>query len=53
MKRLFFVLATITLLLSAMRGYAQTDQAAEAPTTLEGWAERVQKFGKGIPQEQV
>ena len=53
MKRAFIVLATIMLFLPAMRGFAQTNQATEAPTTLEGWAERVQKFGKGIPQEQV
>ena len=53
MKHQFIVLATVLLLLPAMRGHAQTEQPAEAPTTLEGWAERVQKFGKGIPQEQV
>ena len=27
--------------------------AQQAPTTLEGWAERLEKFGKTIPQEQV
>ena len=28
-------------------------QQASAPTTLEGWAERLETFGKSIPQEQV
>lgn len=28
-------------------------QTATPPSTLEGWAERVQKFGKALPQEQV
>ena len=28
-------------------------QQASAPTTLEGWAERLETFGKTIPQEQV
>lgn len=27
--------------------------AQEAPTTLEGWADRLEKFGKSIPQEQI
>jgi len=27
--------------------------AQQAPTTLEGWSERLEKFGKTIPQEQV
>ena len=27
--------------------------AQQAPTTLEGWADRLGKFGKSIPQEQV
>lgn len=26
---------------------------ANLPTTLDGWADRLQKFGKGIPQEQI
>ena len=26
---------------------------AQSPTTLQGWAERLEKFGKSIPQEQV
>ena len=45
MKKLFFTLhfSLITLLCA----YAQ------APTTLEGWAERLEKFGKSIPQEHV
>ncbi len=28
-------------------------QTATPPSTLEGWAERLQKFGKALPQEQV
>ncbi|MBR6140969.1 MAG: hypothetical protein IKQ37_04300, partial [Bacteroidaceae bacterium] len=28
-------------------------QQTQAPTTLEGWANRLEKFGKSIPQEQV
>ena len=28
-------------------------QTSSAPTTLEGWADRLDKFGKSIPQEQV
>ena len=28
-------------------------QTSSAPTTLEGWADRLQKFGKSIPQEQI
>ena len=31
---------------------AQTNQS-NVPTTLEGWAERAERFGKAIPQEQV
>ncbi len=53
MKHSFFLLATVMLFLSAMKGYGQANQAIETPTTLEGWATRLQKFGKSIPQEQV
>ena len=49
MKRLFFLLA---LFLSCSSLLLRAQQAA-APTTLEGWAERLETFGKSIPQEQV
>ena len=26
---------------------------ANVPSTLDGWADRLQKFGKNIPQEQI
>ena len=48
MKRFFsfsYSLLFIVSLLSA--------QQTSAPTTLEGWADRLDKFGKSIPQEQV
>ncbi len=41
---------TFLVLLSAVLGAAAQEQT---PTTLEGWASRLQKFGKSIPQEQV
>jgi hypothetical protein len=31
----------------------QSAFAQQAPTTLEGWADRLEKFGKSIPQEQI
>ena len=37
-------------LLMPMAGLAQTTQP---PTTVEGWADRLTRFGKGIPQEKV
>ena len=46
MKRLLFALHT--LLLTVCCGFAQ-----QAPTTLDGWADRLGKFGKSIPQEQI
>ena len=47
MKRFISLLyaATLTLILSA--------QTASAPTTLEGWKDRLEVFGKSLPQEQV
>ena len=46
MKRLLFIIqCTLFVIHSAF--------AQQAPTTLEGWAERLEKFGKSIPQEQV
>ena len=48
MKRLilvhFFFLSFFSL------AFAQT---TSEPTTLEGWADRLGRFGKSIPQEQV
>jgi len=49
MRRLINLLI-VAMILSAGQLSAQN---VETPTTLEGWAERVQKFGKSIPQEQV
>ena len=46
MKRLFLHLQFIFL--SSLFAFAQ-----QTPTTLEGWAERLNTFGKSIPQEQV
>lgn len=46
MKRLLSISAFLIVLFTF--AYAQT-----APTTLEGWADRLDKFGKSIPQEQV
>jgi len=37
-------------MLLSVRGVAQTTQK---PTTLEGWADRLARFGKAIPQEKV
>ena len=48
MKRLFFFTTFLVSFFSL--AFAQT---ASAPTTLEGWADRLEKFGKSIPQEQV
>ena len=47
MKRFISLLyaATLTLILSA--------QTVTAPTTLEGWKDRLETFGKSLPQEQV
>ena len=45
MKRLFFIFHFSFFIF--LLGLAQ------APTTLEGWADRLEKFGKSIPQEQV
>ena len=49
MKRLFFLL----LLIAASSLSILRAQQASTPTTLEGWAERLETFGKSIPQEQV
>ena len=46
MKRFFFTLLSLFFIL--LSSFSQT-----TPTTLEGWAERLDKFGKSIPQEQV
>ena len=48
MKKKGILLLWITLL-----GVLGLSAQSPAPTTLEGWAERLQKFGKAIPQEQV
>ena len=48
MKR--FLTLFCTIVLAVFNIHAQTVQA---PTTLEGWAERLGAFGKSIPQEQV
>ena len=48
MRRLFlfsYFLISVFSIVSA--------QTSSAPTTLEGWADRLDKFGKSIPQEQV
>ena len=43
-----FFLIVLTIL--PVHGWAQT---AQKPTTLEGWADRLTRFGKAIPQEKV
>lgn len=43
------ILFNLLLCLVSMVSMAQT----QAPTTLQGWAERLQKFGKSLPQEQI
>ena len=48
MKRFFLFSYFLILLLSPAIA-----QQTQAPTTLEGWANRLEKFGKSIPQEQV
>lgn len=48
MKRLF-LFSTLLIFLCSL-SFAQQ---ASAPTTLEGWAERLETFGKSIPQEHV
>lgn len=45
-------MAVIALLCAVVCSWAQQATLA-VPTTLDGWAERLQKFGKGIPQEQI
>lgn len=48
MKRLFFAAFALIALISS--SFAQQ---AEIPTTLKGWAEHVEAFGKKVPQEEV
>ena len=48
MKKFFVLFAMLCA--TSMLALAQN---ATAPTTLEGWAARLQKFGKSVPQEQV
>ncbi len=48
MKRLFLFSNLLLFLFSVVSA-----QTSPAPNTLEGWAERLDKFGKSIPQEQV
>jgi len=48
MRRLFLFSYSLFFLFS----FVSAQQTA-APTTLEGWADRLEKFGKSIPQEQV
>lgn len=48
MRRLFLFSYSLVFLFSLALA-----QQASAPTTLEGWAERLETFGKSIPQEQV
>lgn len=48
MKRLSLLL---TFLVSAV--FLALGQQAEAPSTLDGWADRLDRFGKSIPQEKV
>ena len=44
-KILSFVICTLV----ALNAMGQVSR----PTTLDGWANRLQKFGKSIPQEQI
>ena len=48
MKRLFLLSYSLIFLFPLVFA-----QQASAPTTLEGWADRLTAFGKSIPQEQV
>ncbi len=48
MKRFFFFSSLTICILSIASA-----QQVQTPTTLEGWAGRLEKFGKSIPQEQV
>lgn len=48
MKRIFMLSAIIICLICPA-----VSQTASAPSTLEGWAERLERFGKSLPQEQV
>ena len=48
--RPFLLFIFSLLMLLPVRGVAQTTQK---PTTLEGWADRLTRFGKAIPQEKV
>ncbi len=41
------------MLLAAMLTLVLSAQTASAPTTLEGWKDRLETFGKSLPQEQV
>ena len=50
MSRIRNFLMPFLWLLMPMAGLAQTTQP---PTTIEGWADRLTRFGKGIPQEKV
>ena len=44
---------TLLLLLAPCALLHIAAQTSQVPTTLEGWADRLGKFGKSIPQEQV
>ena len=47
MKNRIFTL--VFIMLTAFSAFAQE----QTPTTLDGWASRLQRFGKAVPQEQV
>ena len=50
MRRTHYFLMSFLWLLMPVAGLAQTTQP---PTTVEGWADRLTRFGKAIPQEKV
>lgn len=50
MRNIHYFMMSFLWLLMPMAGLAQTTQP---PTTVEGWADRLTRFGKGIPQEKV
>ncbi len=43
----------MSLLLSATAAVSATAQTPSAPATLSGWADRLARFGSGVPQEKV
>ena len=53
MKKFLFSFLVSFLIFNFSFLISQSAFAQQVPSTLEGWADRLEKFGKSIPQEQV